>query len=322
MIEIAASGSPLRTNQYYHHVDTVAAIKSLQESNTNDCCFCSCESVIPALADPDNITVHDRNDVYSWIFKIPSSATVTATLTNLDTGGTETISDNTYGNFYSTGTLKSQVWGFIIKWANVANLWGYGNYSMNITVLGVSSNTLLNKTYPTFRLMPYTCETAHGTVRIQTANSGYIESGFDYRDIFIPNPYATDGNQPAEAAPVKGWIQQVRWYGRLTAPNRPVQIDNIFDTSRDLKQTQTQIEKGYNLRLDHIKDDVSDQIIEDYLLSDYILISDYNANNTKPYRDVKCSLESIDDPETFLDQTQAFNIKFVPYRQNGLKRYY
>jgi len=165
--------------------------------------------------------------------------------------------------------------------------------------------------------MPYTCDAAHGTVRIETYNSGYIEGGFDYRNLSYGGVPGTH-----EYGKPKGWGQQIRWYGRLTNTNIPVQIDNLSDNYRNLLQVQTMLSNEWNLRLDFIQSDISDQMIYDNLLADYILLSDYNANNVKDYKNLKVSLLNVENPESFLNKSQNFNIKFVDYKQNLLKRFY
>lgn len=314
MVEISATAGTARTNRLLHTKDQVTATRTLVNA-TSDCCWCSCDTEIPAFADLDNPTDRSKNDIFPWILDIPKSATVTATLTNLETGTTYAINDDTYGDLYPLDELRQYVWAFIIKWNNVADLIGFGTYSMNITVTGTVANELFNKDYPTFRLLPYSCDAVHNTVRIQTFNSGYIEGGFDYRGLSIVNPYNADQI-------INGWVQQIRYYGQVDLTGIPVQIDNLSDQYRNLLQVQTQIVNEYTLRLEFIKTDISKQIIYDNLLSDYILLSDYNANSVDTYRELKVSLVSIDAPENFKNRSQVFNIKFVDYKQNLLKRFY
>lgn len=317
MITIAAGGVTLRTQKYLHTRNTVKATSSLVQTSSTDCCWCSCESVIPAFVYLTDVANKEKNDWYSWIMKIPSNATVEITLTDLDTDTDYSITDNTYGNFYDVDALKDNVFGLIIEWYKVVQLYGYGNYSVRIVVKNLATNTIFDKTYPTFQVMPYTCDAVHGTVRLETYNSGYIEGGFDYRDLdFGGVPGTHEYGKP------KGWGQQIRWYGRLEVSNLVTNIDNLSDNYRNLLQVQTQIEKEYNLRLEFIPSDVSDQIIYDNLLGDYVLLSDYNANSVKDYKNIKASLLSIDTPQPFKNRTQIFNVKFVDYKQNRLKRFY
>lgn len=316
MITLAASGSPLRTAHYLHHKDTVAATKSLVEE-AGDCCYCSCDTVIPALVNLSDTSNKFENDYFSWILKVPANNTVVATLTKVDTGAEYTITNNDFGTLYAVDSLKDNVWGLIIQWRKVAALHGYGNYQLNIQVSNVVPAVIFDKDYPVFCVMPYTCESAHGTVRIETYNTGYIEGGFDYRNLNFGGP-----PNAHQYGVLKGWGQQIRWYGRLDIVNHPTEIDNIYDNYRDLKQVQTQIEDEYNLRLDFIKTDISKQIIKDNFLADFILLSDYNADNVDDYKNVKVSLLSVGEPQPFRNKTILYNIKFVSFRQNNLKRHY
>lgn len=316
MIILPATGANPRTSHYWH---TKASFKAVNDevADVTECCFCSCETVIPAFAYLDDTNNKEFNDCFFWLLTVPTDATVVATLTNLDTATDYVITDNTYGILYDVDVLKDNTWAFIVKWANVATEIGYGNYQLNITVSDFNANEIFNKDYPKFKLLPYTCENAHGTVRIESWNSGYIEGGFDYRGISIDNPFTSSFGS---ARKLNTWIQQIRYYGRLTRDRLPTQTDNHWDNLRNLTQVQTQIQNGWNLRLDFIKADISYKIIYDNLLGDFLYLSDYNANNIAKFRDVKVSLEAPDDPQTFLDQTEVFNIKFVDYKQNLLKR--
>lgn len=315
MIEIAATGSNLRTARYLHHKSNVNCTSSMVIDNS-DCCWCTCDTEIPAFADLTNPTDLDRNDFYSWILKVPSNSTVTATLTKIETGVDYVITDNTYGVLWVVDEMATNVWGLKILWYNVANTLGFGTYQMNIQVESGTSILIFDKTYAKFKLMPYTCSNAHYTVRIETHNSGYIEGGFDYRNLSITIPATV------ESAPSKFWKQQIRWYGRFEVSGIPTQIDNIYDNYRNLIQVQTQIENEYNLRLEFIKTDISKQLIYDNLLADFIIVSDYNSNNVDDYKNIKCSLLNIENPQNFKNRTQIFNVKLVPYKQNNLKRFY
>lgn len=318
MITLSATGSNPRTSQYWHTKATVVASKSLS-SLTGDCCYCSCDTELPVFAYLTDGNDKYKNDISSFLIKVPTDSTVTATLTHQTTGTAYVLTDNTYGFYYGVGQLKDDVFGFIVQWYSVADAIGFGDYVMNLTVENSNGDEIMNRDYPRFRLMPYSCESAHNTVRIESWNSGYIEGGFDYRDISIYNPFST-----ADTATRKlpYWIQQIRYYGRLEIVKLPTIIDNHWDNNRNLTQVQTQIQRGWNLRLDFMKSDVSNQVIYDNLLADFSLVSDYNADALEAYRDVKLSLESVDDPQPFLNKSSIFNIKFVDYKQDLLKRNY
>jgi len=316
MIVIAASGNPPRTQVSLHTRNQVLATESLNSLGT-DCCFCSCTTEIPAFAYLTDTSDKEKNDYFSWIWKLPSNATAVLTLTNLDTETDYVITDDTYGKFYDIDALKNNVLGLVIEWWRVADGIGFGNYQLNLEVTNAALNVILDKDYPPFRLMPYNCENVHGTVRIETYNTGYIEGGFDYRNLDFGYP---PGSKPYGVLP--GWGQQIRYYGRLDKVDIPTEIDNIFDNQRNLNQVQTLIYDQWNLRLEFINSDISDQIIYDNLLADYVLLCDYNANNVADYKNIKVGLLNIETPQPFLNKTSLFNVKFVDYTQNKLKRYY
>lgn len=316
MIIIPASGSNLRTSQYWH---TKKQVKAIDDSfgSLVDCCFCTCETLIPQFAYLENINDKSKNDIFSWILETPRAATVEATLTNVSTGVDYPITNDDYGFLYEIDDLKEDVWSFTVIWSKVADLIGYGEYEFSIKLTSGFGPVIFDKVFNKFQLMPYSCEAAHNTIRIESWNSGYIEGGFDYRDIEVKNPFLFGIGGTVK---YNAYIQQIRYYGRLEVSALQTQIDNHWDNNRNLTQVQTQINNEWNLRIDMIDESISNQIIYDNLLSDFLYLSDYNANN-KDYKEIKVSLVSV-ELENYRNKTSMYNIKFVDYKQNLLKRHY
>lgn len=317
MIILPATGTNLRTSQYWHTVREFKTIDGLL-STSDDCCFCVCETEIPVFAYLDDTSDKEKNDVYSWLLEVPTGAIVEATLRNESIETDYAISDDTYGLFYDVDVLKSNYWGFIVKWSNVATEAGYGEYSMTIVVKDMNSNVLKTYEFTHFRLLPYTCENAHGTVRIESWQSGYIEGGLDYRGISIDNPFTSSNS----AKKINFWIHQIRYYGRFGVADYPTETDNHYDQLRNLTQVQTQVQSAWNLRLDFVKSDISTQLVFDRFLADFNLISDYNADSVDKNRSIKVSLVSVESPEDLKNKTRSLNVKFADYKQNILKRHF
>ena len=123
MIRIDPAVSSLNTSEYYSTLETFKAAKLLVLSGS-DCCY-GCSVDLPAMANLSDPTDIYTNDLADFIIKVNTGDVVTGTLIKIDPDGTETdyvITDNTYGRYWATGSLKTNVWGFLLNWYNVANL--------------------------------------------------------------------------------------------------------------------------------------------------------------------------------------------------------
>ncbi|GAG93507.1 unnamed protein product, partial [marine sediment metagenome] len=115
MIRVNPSTSSLNTREYFSTKFTKTAAPSLVLS-AGSCCV-GCVSDLPAIANLTDPTDEVTNDKTDFILFVGKGATVVATLTNISPDGTETdyiITDDTYGNYFATGTLKGSYWGFLL----------------------------------------------------------------------------------------------------------------------------------------------------------------------------------------------------------------
>jgi hypothetical protein len=222
----------------------------------------------------------------------------------IEADGTEhIITDNTYGDYYNTGTLKSGVWGFKLDWNKVANALGFGTYSFNIVIDNAFSRGDFNETF-CYQLMPFGCDTADGTVRITSEKNGYIENGFDYRNLSVGD-----------------WVDQIRLYGSFKFDEYTTTIDNIKLSDRSLQQIQTEIVDNFVLTLKGINSTVTKSFIKDSLLANRTYIDDYNRDNVNTYKKQYVSLLSIEKPiQAEINGTIMHTIKLTELTQSTLKR--
>lgn len=302
MIEIPQVPTILKTLAFYAGEDRVEAI-TVNVSDLFNCSKyqltrCDCLPVMGSIV--SNST--ELNDFSSFIYKIGGNQTVIATLTEGD--GTEhIISNNTYGEFYSTGTLKAGVWGFKLDWYKVANSLGFGKYTLNIDIDSPALRGEFSKDF-CFQLIPFSCDNADGTVRITTIKNGYIENGFDYRDLSIGD-----------------WVDQIRLYGSFKFDDYETTVDNLKLANGDLEQIQTQVIDNYNLVLRGINSTVSTEFVKDSLLANTMFIDDYNRQNVNNYKEKYVSFLSIDKPiQAEINGTITHVIKFTEFNQSTLKR--
>lgn len=300
MIKLTPTASLVGVQNYLHTVRTVQAIEKNITTNICDAGL-YCDMPIPAFAYLSDSSDTRANDFRTFILRPPTGSTVTATIINLKTG-TEYTASNTYGSLFPTGSLAPNIWAFKLDWYKVADVVGFGKYKVNISIENGSGDVLFDKDSPCFDLKPYSCSAAFGTVRIETKQTGYIESGFDYSSI------------PA------GWSQQLRWYGKLKKTTPTTTADRIIDNNKNLLEVQTQVIDNYDLNLYFIHRDVSKDFLKDQLLSSPIKVQDYNEQkNNGSYRDVLLSY--VDVPERTGNNVEFLTIKLVEYKQNTVKRY-
>lgn len=310
-IKLTPSTSIAAPLEYLHTKDTVTAIKGLVLTSAG-CCFSKYDLPMPAIADlVDNTTY--KNDFFSFILSTAINSTVTGTLIKINEDGTETpyiITDQTYGDFYDLNVMKSGVWGFKLLWRNVAALLDFGKFKFNITVSNPFARSIYDETTPCFDLMPWSCETEHETVRIETGQSGYIEDGFDFRGLSYP-PSTTE---------IK-WAQQIRLYGKL---NRTfvTETDSIPDGKREERQIQTMNYQNWNLKLNFMSGSITNFLVKEMFLSNPIKLSDFNQFNVEEYRGIKVKYLSTEDPDKGdRNKREFYNVKFEDYKKANIKRH-
>lgn len=282
------------------------------------CCFdlFNCDWPIPAFADPDDPTDYDKNDSFFHIFERNPGQTATITLTNQTTEESVEITDDTYGKFFDFGTwsLRPDVAGIQVSWLSVATELTYGTYTLKVELF---TGATLDRTdlELCFELMPFSCESAHGTIRIETTQTGYIHNGFDYRNVSYQFGV---GNYNVSFA---GWKQQIRWYGRLEPMQPDEESDFIQMSNRLTQQVQQKITNKYKLELHRLRSDFGDHLLNDNFLATQLFISDYNMNNYDVYRKKALRKISTDDVKVNrMDSGVNITLTFKSIDEGTVKR--
>lgn len=313
----------LNTREYFSTKKQVSAIKG-NVVVSSGCCFCfpNCDWIIPAIADL-NSTDRDKNDRKDFIISVADNSTVVGTLIKIAPDGTETpfvITNDDYGNFYPTGTIKSQVWAFFLDWKLVAldigSGLGFGKYKFNITVSNSTPTETFNEDSVSFQLIPYTCENAHRTISIKTQQSGYFEGGFDYTGLTV------NESGVSEVAPKPFWRQEIRLWGRFWREGRNLTIDNLDTEERGKELVQVQTVKRYKLELDTIEPKISNHLIDDMLLAPDVRITDFNINNRTVPIDKRVTLTGLPDPTIHtMNKNEFIPIEFSEWKQDNVHRF-
>jgi hypothetical protein len=313
--------STVRPHDHLHHKDTIQAIRKPKIEAGCICgCYPNCDFALPVFADLSDDTNFYTNDKTDFLYQFQTLALVQASLIKMDADGnvleTITITDNTYGMYYSFGTLNPGMFGFIVEWFKVASLKGYGFYKINITATNFVPTEIFNQDSPTFRLLPYSCEDVHRTVKISTQQTGYFEGGFNYTGLDYELPL------PTGTVKVNYWPQEIRLFGYFKRVGWEYEVDNIVGSNREQIQVQSKTVRRYGLFLETIKTNVSNRVIEDMLQAGAVFISDYFVNAPEIYENVRVSLTDISDPTHINgNQNEFINFEFVDYQQNNVHRY-
>ena len=302
MIEIPQTPSVLKAREYFAGEDSIESIITVV-SDLFDCKKylyprCDCMTVMGSIVS----NASELNDFSSFIYEIGGSFTAVATLTEQD-GTSHTIVDDTYGTFWNIDVLRSGVWGFKIDWYKVANSLGFGKYTFHMSI----DNALLRGDFEEdfcYKLIPFSCDNADKTVRITTFKNGYIENGFDYRNLLIGD-----------------WVDQIRVRGSLKFDDYDTTIDNLQLNNGNLHQIQTQISDNFNLTVQGVNSTVSTAFVKDSLLANKMYIDDYNTQNVNKYKQQYVSFLSIDPPiQHEINGTLTHTIKLTEYNKANRKR--
>ena len=305
MIILTQGYSSPMTLQFLATKGTATANKKLIQSSIGCSNYTECfEGRLPAFANLSDLTDSKTNDFNSFLLEYNSFNDINAVLINKDTGIEYPIIDNTYGKLFTPAQIGSLKFGFLLRWREVANLIGFGNYDFKIEVSNSITTDIVFTELHKFRLMPFTCENADNTVRITLEKLGYIENGNDYRG------FSTGS-----------WTDQIRFYGKLSNAGHNTETDNLLLSNRQLHQIQTQIIDKFSLRIDSVISSDAMRFLKDDLLSNVLTVDDYNRSNITNYKSLKVSLVDIEDPiQHEINGTYTYTINLVEFNQSTLKR--
>ncbi len=320
-IRLTPVASNARTQEHLAHKDTILATKS-PTTGAQECvsCFPNCSWTLPRFSHLRDESDTFKNDTDDFIISVPSGATVVGTLIQMHPDGTTTeniITDDTLGLFYSTGTVKADVWGFQLKWFKVADIEGFGKYKFNITITNSAATEIFNEDSTCYQLQNWTCQAAHRTFKIQTQQSGYFEGGFDYTG--LDYLLLLDNGKALQATT---WPQEVRLWGVFYRDGFPQERDNIVTEERGAQLVQSKIWKRYKLKVDTIETKVSNRLILDMLQAPDVRITDQNTNNIEVYEAVRVDLVEVADPINFrLNKNEFLDFTFEDWQKDNVHRF-
>lgn len=156
------------------------------------------------------------------------------------------------------------------------------------------------RTTHTFTLTEWDEKLADGTVRIETVNSGRIESGNDYEDL--------------------DWRRSLRIKGFFGQKTPSLESDNYLDGDRVIRQIQDKIVNEYTLETELVPQYVYNLLIYNDLLSNEVFVSDYNIFNAENYKGLSVVPDSITSKYYEKNSNGSFEITFKDRKENIIKR--
>ena len=268
-IKLTPSSSNTNTIEYLHTEELFSCRKSY-EVLPDVCSALSCRQPIPVFADLVNTTSTRNNDFTKWRFTAPTGGSVECILTRCDTNTTYTINDATYGAFMDVGDFATYPtdWAFAIEWFRVANLIGFGTYSLEFTIKDASLNTVFSESTPCYYLQPYSCDDANGTVRFEVLQNGYNQSGFDWSGFTGLFKLFTK--------------QQIRLNGyvKKTAIS---ETDYVTTSQYKSDHVQTRVYHEYEVTLRSVDEYVYLKLVKGLLLETPVMLTVYDTSNDTNY---------------------------------------
>ena len=279
-------------------------------STPESTCLCiasDCERNSRVLADFSD-SDDRKNDKTSFLFKLFSSSDTISIKLLKDDEEIETLDNNNFGTFYDIGSLSAGVpeqdfySGYLLDWQAVLLAHGIGYYTIKADFTQFGSPVEFESQQ--FYLLPYSDDQANGSVKLVSYQNGNIESSqFDFT--------------------VMNWYQQIRFNGILWNKQSEFITDNYFNSNRKIIQIQDQIKNTYSLQIEFLQNSISEFIIENNLIANSILVTDYNVTNTTKYTNIPLAVEEIaDSTELYYYNGRSHEIIMTDRTQNIRKRNY
>jgi len=255
----------------------VIGLAPMEQENTDDCRPDPCQTLC-VFANGSGI---DReNDKSYYLFDFPTAAGDTYELEQYDTA-TETWSfvrnlDGTTGEKFTFGTWQPYPFraGVCIDWDLVRGLDGFGVYRIALTGLfGAPAPKLVSLPY---KLKPFTCAAADGTVRVKTETTGLIDN---------INWVETIAGVKTFDMEFMSWDDQIRYTGNFYDASAKREVSTYLKGS-NRRQTHRQfLKKQFTLRANGLIQDLVDRLDMYGGFSAVVRVSNYEENNAKHYTD-------------------------------------
>ncbi len=282
-------------------VDTFIAGATPTSELDAEWCFCDDENYIEYAFYSTDALPH-KNDYTSVLVRKFFTGESFAIKIYKDGIYQTTLTDSTYGTFYDFGDLTYSYYkGIIIQWKLLADVYGNGMYQIIVdrTFGGVTTS----KTSHDYRVMPYSAEAAHGTIKIESYQNGnYILSDYSFRDM--------------------RWFQSVRIYGRVIGPKPSLESTVYVNSQREHDQIFDKVTNEYDIELGILPNFVSNEITYNQALANEIYVTDYNKYSFNIVRRLPIKLKSFAETEYFDRTRRVAAVLKVTDRIDGIIKTY
>lgn len=274
----------------------------------SDFCPCDfwCEWEEKVFADPAASGYAWRSDMSDFLFKkVTSADTLTITL---EKGGilVATITDSTYGTYYSSFAAQPLYVGWVADWTLIFNAFSGGQYQVKVegTLAGSSFSWESRK----FRLCKWHEEAAHKTVKIESYQSGVIMSSeFDFTGLISG-----------------GWYSSIRINGQFGNKAPSLEVDEYLDTSYKSVQNRTKVNYQYSLFTHHIPASILHEFSGKDLIGNEVFITDYSLMSSLKYQRIPVVTDSFEEVthNDLYNGRDKYSILFTERTPNTIKRNY
>lgn len=264
----------------------VLFLKALGSDLDDFCaCFDQCVPCLKVFTDEigEDYYKNDKHLIYVNTF---TGSTNKIYLTQIGWDGSETdieLTDNTYGTYYDGTAADPKYMAYELDFYEVWSNLGYGKYKIRIESQNAFARALQTVPSPCFEVKKYTDSDAHGTIRIETEQSGLISNGQNYGSTT--------------------WSQQLRLPGRLEYSADVQENDDLQlnDNNRSLLQIKDQTFPEYTLQIHLVSAAQVIMPLFDYLFANSVKVSDFNVYNF------------VINP----DDTQATSYRSIPLKRTA-----
>lgn len=225
------------------------------EAIFNECCY-----VHHVFADV-NSNDDFKNDYSSFYHQRQlSNETCEFKLVHLDTSDEYDLNDPTFGTFFGFGYFSENInlKGYLVKWKNVLDEIGEGNFKIvkSVTIAGITTefNSIV------FTLNQFSALKADKTTRIDVVMNGRLEkTGIDFTGI--------------------GWKHSIRLPGFFGRRDPSIEEDNIVNRQFEKRQISMKQTNEYKFQTNLIPNCLTDEFFDFFLFANDIYFNDYNLNN-------------------------------------------
>lgn len=246
-----------------------------------------------------------QNDKTTFFYKRAiSSDTITLKLKK-DGVQVATITDNTYGTYYDFGTWTAHTGQehykvFIIDWDLVYTGLGEGVYEIDADHVIIGDS--YTETSQQFRLHQYSDYRADGTTVFQWTQNGRIRGAeYNYQDMNI--------------------TQYIRVDGRFASWNPSLEKDEVIYSNYERIQVQDEIINSYEFESRLVDSVISKLLINDMMLADEIIVSDFNIfNHRQDYVGLRLRQDEVSIEELAYSDKAVLNLKFTDKIKDQIKQ--